>query len=168
MMTIRKAEEDELPELLRIYKCARTYMKEHGNAEQWGASYPQDVLLREDIRKGWLYVCVGSDGRPHAVFAFILGEDPSYRFIEDGCWPDNEPYGTLHRIASDGVLKGVFSSVIGYCLSVIPNIRADTHADNHTMLHLFAKYHFVRCGIIHEETERIAFQLKAVASPRTN
>ena len=36
---------------------------------------------------------------------FIIGADPTYEVIEDGAWPDNSPYGTIHRIAGDGQVK---------------------------------------------------------------
>lgn len=36
----------------------------------------------------------------------FLGEDESYRVIEDGAWHLDQPYGTIHRLASNG--KGVW------------------------------------------------------------
>ncbi len=40
-------------------------------------------------------------------FAFILGEDPTYQQI-DGAWLNDQPYGTIHRIAGNGKIKGTF------------------------------------------------------------
>ena len=41
----------------------------------------------------------------HGVFAFILGEDPTYGVIEDGQWLSGDPYGTIHRIAGGRLRK---------------------------------------------------------------
>mgnify|MGYP002933455973 FL=1 len=48
-----------------------------------------------------LYV-LREEGAIHGVFAFILGEDPTYRVIEQGAWLSDAPYGTIHAVASDG------------------------------------------------------------------
>ena len=101
------------------------------------------------------------NGRLEAVFAFILGPDPTYAKIEDGQWLNDEvPYGTIHRLASAGDRRGVASEVIAWCLEHCESLRADTHADNKIMQHLLEKNGFVRCGIIHVEdgTPRVAYQ----------
>ncbi len=159
---IRKAELQELPLLYDIGKKARAYMVRTGNPTQWDAGYP-DLYLREDIKKDHLYVLTDEKNCPHAFFAFILGEDPSYRVI-DGEWLNEEPYGTIHRLASDGELKGAFGIVLEFCRKICPNIRADTHEMNRTMRHLLEKHGFTRCGYINldkqeGDTLRVAYQL---------
>ncbi len=37
------------------------------------------------------------------------------RVIEDGAWPDNSPYGTIHRIAGDGQVKGLLQLCVAFC-----------------------------------------------------
>lgn len=149
----------DLPQILAIYQTARDFMKEHGNASQWGDHYPQQELLEEDIRLGQLFVCVEA-GAVHGVFAFILGDDPTYNRIDHGAWPNDRPYGTIHRIAGDGSTRGILGRCLQYCRSRSQNIRLDTHADNKVMQHLAAKYGFQRCGIIYLEdgSPRIAYQ----------
>ena len=57
-MEIRKAKLDELDALMAIYDGARAYMRENGNAEQWGNGYPSKELIRTDIETGHCHVCV--------------------------------------------------------------------------------------------------------------
>ena len=159
-MIIRRAEERDLASILRVYETAREYMRQSGNPDQWGTDKPQRKLLEDDIRKGELFV--GEDeGDIHFVFAFILGADPTYSYIEDGSWLSDEPYGTIHRIASDGTVSGVVKMAVEYCRETIPNIRIDTHEKNKTMQHVVEKLGFTRCGIIYLEdgAPRIAYQL---------
>lgn len=159
-MTIRAAQPQDLPAIERIYAAARAYMAASGNPHQWGDSgYPHAPLLMQDIEKNQLFI-LEENGLPHGVFAFILGQDPTYAVIEDGQWRNDRPYGTIHRIASDGQLRGVFPRVLAYCLERADDIRIDTHHDNKTMQHVVLKHGFVRCGIIHLENgdPRIAYQ----------
>ena len=159
---VRKAEMRDLPRILEIYDAARRYMVQSGNPTQWGDGYPKEELLQEDIAQGQLYVCCDGAGRAYGVFAFMLGEDPSYVEI-DGAWPNDRPYGTIHRLASDGSVRGVFGECVDFCRGIITNLRGDTHPNNTTMQHLLEKHGFVRCGTIllpdqQEDRLRIAYQ----------
>ena len=157
---IRLAETKDLDAVEQVYAAARAYMAASGNPHQWGDSgYPHRDLLEEDIEKMRLYV-IEENGAVHAVFAFMLGDDPTYAYIEDGQWPNSKPYGTVHRIASDGQIKGMFTRAFDFCRSKIDEVRIDTHHDNKTMQHVVAKHGFKRCGIIFLENgaPRIAYQ----------
>ena len=72
----------------------------------------------------------------------------------------NLPYHVIHRLASDGSVKGVGRAVFGWCMERCGNLRVDTHADNTTMLSLLDRLGFTRCGTIYVEdgTPRTAFQ----------
>ena len=108
------------------------------------------------------------DGQIEAVFAFILGTDPTYAVIEDGQWLDDTlPYGTVHRLASAGKHKGVASAVLDWSMEHCQSLRADTHADNKIMQHLLEKNGFTRCGIIHvaDGSPRFAYQKLAPTQP---
>lgn len=157
---IRLAETKDLDAIGKVYDAARAYMAASGNPHQWGDdSYPHRDLLEEDIEKRRLYV-IEEKCAVHAVFAFMLGDDPTYAYIEDGQWPNQKPYGTIHRIASDGQIKGMFTRAFDFCRSRIDEIRIDTHHDNKTMQHVVTKHGFKRCGIIYLENgdPRIAYQ----------
>lgn len=156
---VRKAEKADLADILKIYRAAKAYMAATGNPTQWEEGYP-DCRLDRDIEAGNLYVLCGEDGTVHAAFAFILGEEPDYAVIEDGSWTSSAPYGTIHRLGSDGTIRGVFSQCLEFCKGISPYIRADTHHDNRTMQHLLEKHGFVRRGIIHiyNGSPRIAYE----------
>lgn len=158
-MNIRPAKAEDLPEILAVYAYAREFMKKTGNPRQWGDSWPPAEVLSEDIRKGQLYVVCGENGICGS-FAFILGEDPSYREI-DGSWLNDAPYGAIHRVASNGTEKGVMKAVMNYCESRIDNLRIDTHGDNKVMQGLIRRAGFTLCGTIHvieDDDPRVAFQ----------
>lgn len=164
-MTIRSARPEDLPEILRVYEAARAFMRKSGNLHQWVGGYPQKALLEEDIAKGRLFV-FDADGAVHAVFAFILGDDPTYAFIEGGQWLNGRPYGTIHRIGSDGTERGVVKAALDFALAKTSEVRADTHADNFPMQRALEKCGFVRCGTIYLENgdPRIAYQFSKEAN----
>ena len=160
-MQIRNAEQTDIEAIMGIYDVGRSLMRATGNAAQWVNGYPSRALIEGDIAKGNCYVIEGDDGMAHAVFAFIIGADPTYAVIEDGAWLNDEPYGTIHRIASDGALRGVLGEAVAFALERTGNLRIDTHEDNVPMQGALAKAGFARCGIIYCEdgTPRIAFHL---------
>ena len=157
--TIRKATLSDLPRIREIYEIARQFMRKNGNHSQWGKGDEPEALIEEDIRQGNLYVL--EEAGIHAVFAFIIGEDPTYLEIEEGSWKSEEPYAAVHRVASDGTVQGVLGHVMDYCSAQVPHLRIDTHKDNKVMQHVLEKYGFVSCGIVHvpDGSPRIAYEL---------
>ena len=154
-MKIRHAAEQDLSRMMEIYAIARKYMADHGNPNQWGGTnWPPEALIREDIKLGKSYVCE-ADGAVTGVFFFDQGKDvePTYRVIENGDWLNDEPYGVIHRIASDGTVKGVGACCFDWAFEQIPHLRADTHPDNLTMQNLLTKLGFEMRGIIHVEED---------------
>lgn len=152
-MHIRHAAPSDLPAMERIYAQARIYMADNGNPTQWGDTYPLDVQMEEvaeDVALGRSYVCE-EDGRVAAVFTFTAGPDPTYAVIEDGQWPDEEPYGVVHRIATGGARNGAGAFCLRWCLERCGNLRIDTHEDNRPMRALLDKLGFVYCGKIYVE-----------------
>ena len=160
-MEIRNTKPDEIDTVLSIYAHGREIMRREGNPTQWGDSRPQKELIVGDIERGNSYVVV-EGGRICGVFAFIIGHDETYDYIEDGAWLNDDPYGTIHRIASDETAHGILASAVVFCKTKVKNLRIDTHADNAIMRHLIEKLGFTRCGTIYVDdgTARIAYQLK--------
>lgn len=146
--TIRPARPEELSEIQTIYASARRFMVASGNPNQWADGYPSLALLAVDIAKGQLYV-EEVDGVLNAAFVLAVGEDPTYDYIEDGEWLSDTSYSTIHRLASNGAVSGVFSRCVAFCQSRNPHLRIDTHHDNFVMQHLAEKEGFRRCGIIY-------------------
>ena len=157
-MQIRPATAADLPQLMEIFAGARRFMAEHGNPSQWPASYPGKALMAEQIARGVCYVCE-ADGAIQGTFCLIFGADPTYAVIENGGWPDDAPYATIHRLASAGRMPGVGRFCIDWCGQRADTLRADTHADNHVMQHLLQSSGFVRCGIIYTDngSPRLAY-----------
>lgn len=159
-MNIRLTTYDDIDALLGIFAHARRQMAADGNPTQWGDGYPARQQLEADIQRGVSYV-LEQDGVVCATFVFIVGKDPTYDVIDDGAWLDDEQqYGTIHRIASDGQVKGVFDLVLGWCTARCGNVRIDTHKDNSRMIGLIEKAGFTRCGIIYTRggSPRVAYQ----------
>ena len=153
------AKEADLPRILEIYDIAKAYMRANGNPNQWNGAYPDPETLRTDIEKQRLYVYKKA-GSIHGVFMLLLEEEPTYAYIEDGSWREETPYGTIHRLAGDGEVRGLFAKCVAFCESKVKYLRADTHFDNHTMQHLLEKNGFERRGIIYLKNgdPRIAYQ----------
>lgn len=195
---IRLAEEHDLPAILEIYRKARIYMADNGNASQWGDTYPPAAVVQEDIARRQLYVITDekpvfcapetthqthanplsfdthqtltetfssdmhtcTDFTVHAVFAFLPGKEPDYDRIEAGHWISDSDYRAVHRVASDGTLRGVVRQCMDYCKSQCGHLRIDTHQDNLVMQHQLEKNHFQRRGIIRlaDGSPRIAYE----------
>lgn len=167
-MMIRTATSSDLPDILKIYAQARQIMKASGNPHQWGDNRPSEMQLRQDIEGGHLYVIIENETIAAAFFYDIL-EDPTYAVIENGAWLNNESYGVVHRIASNGTCRGILSAILEFAQKTVlengvTNLRIDTHNDNKIMQHLLAKHGFSKCGIIYVEdgTPRIAYQLSLI------
>ena len=47
-MEIRKASVQDLGQIMQVYDKARKFMRENGNAEQWGEDYPSAELIEHD------------------------------------------------------------------------------------------------------------------------
>jgi hypothetical protein len=158
-LKIRHAELTDLEEIEAIYSYARAFMAENGNTTQWKDGYPQRAMLEADIEKENLYVVL-NDAEICGVFLFVIGEDPTYTYIE-GKWPSSDTYGTIHRIASDGTHKGVMQLCVDFCRTICPHIRIDTHEKNQTMRNALTRLGFSYCGTIYIEdgTPRMAFCL---------
>lgn len=157
-MVIRKTEEKDLAAVLDIYSGARLRMLEMGNP-QWEFSHPTEEMVREDIARGVGYV-LEEDGKVIGAFVFVIGEDPTYEYIENGAWLNDEPYGTLHRVAGDGKTHGVMKAALAFCESQIANVRVDTHEKNLPMQHILDGAGYTRCGRIYvaDGSPRIACQ----------
>ncbi|MCR5481921.1 MAG: N-acetyltransferase [Clostridia bacterium] len=178
-MFVRRTEKKDFEEIKKIFAYAREFMRQNGNPGQWSNNRPSDELLLDDIEKGNSYCIVEGTqaegtqtecaqtecgqtqdtGKIIGVFTFIPGIDPTYIEIEGGSWLNDEPYGTIHRMAGAKGAKGIFDIALSFCENLTDNIRVDTHHDNLVLQHLAEKHGFQRCGIIYVDdgTPRIAY-----------
>ena len=150
-MTIRKTTPADIETLMNIFAHARAFMTEHGNPTQWASrNWPPRELILQDMEQGKSYVCE-EDGRVVGTFFFDSGKDiePTYSRIEGGSWSADRPYGVIHRIASDGTVRGVGKFCIDWALEKCGYLRIDTHSDNTVLRSLLEKKGFRYCGIIY-------------------
>ncbi len=161
-MKIRKATAADLERIMEIYRFAQDFMIRSGNSKQWGHFYPDAELIQKDIADGKCHILHDETG-VHGVFALFAGEEPTYKVIEDGQWLNTEPYLTIHRLAGDGQVHGLFRCAVEYCKDLTSNIRIDTHEKNVVMQKQILKNGFQRCGTIHvaNGSPRIAYQWTA-------
>lgn len=153
------AEKKDMQRILEIYAYARAFMRKTGNPNQWKNGFPPEELLLNDISAGNLYV-LKQEATIHAVFFFAIGEDPTYKKIEDGTWLSDTEYGVIHRVASDGEIKGVLSMIVDFCSQKTSHLRIDTHRDNQIMQRAIVKNGFQKRGIIYTASgsPRIAYE----------
>ncbi|MBD9207312.1 MAG: N-acetyltransferase [Clostridiales bacterium] len=156
---VRRATESDLPRALAIYDSARRFMRANGNTVQWLNGYPSEVLLRQDTARGDLYV-MEDGGVIYGVFAFIIGDDPTYQTIHGAC--RRCPAGAACRRAyrCPATRRGVLAEAVDWALTRLPHLRADTHEANVTMQRCLERAGFVRCGVIHvaDGTPRLAYE----------
>ena len=159
-MVIRQSTPEDLPEILRLIAAARAFMAERGNPSQWPEGYPSAEQLSSDIARGHNYVCVAPEyAGLVGTFYFAVEEEPSYQHIE-GRWLNDNPYGVIHRLASDGRVRGLFRECLAFASKHCSEIRVDTHEDNAPMRQLLVAESFVPCGTIYvaDGSPRIAYQ----------
>lgn len=144
---IRKANINDAEELAKIYANARQYMIDCG-FEQWVNGYPSIDDVKNDIANGVCHLLEDDEGI-YGAFAMIGGNDPTYDYIENGEWISNEPYLTLHRVASSGRVRNTFSQMVEYAKGINPHLRVDTHKDNKKMQNAILRNGFEYRGIIY-------------------
>lgn len=151
---------EDVATCLSLYEAARGIMRSSGNMSQWTNGYPSREVLENDIINNNSYVICDNE-EIVGTFACIVGEDPTYSYIEDGEWQEPTlPYATIHRLASTSETHGIAKAAFDYAIGLAPSMRADTHADNHIMQHILEKYGFARRGTIYlaNGDPRVAYQ----------
>ena len=159
MFHFRPALPEDLPQILDIYENARAFMRQSGNPNQWRSHHPAVEILKDDIQKGQLYLCMEGDDIA-AVFCYFQGIDPTYLRIDDGQWLNDDPYGVIHRIASTGKFPRMVEVCTEWCLDRCPSLKIDTHRDNAPMRSALDRCGFTYCGVIviDDGSERVAYQ----------
>lgn len=147
-MKIRQATIEDIPKMREIFNYGRELQIQTGNPNQWEEGYPSKKLMMEDMEKGAAYVCESDQGEMTAVLSVFTEPDPTYYEIE-GEWLNDEPYTTIHRIATSGVVKGVGQYCLQWVQERSEHVRIDTHKDNAPMKYVLEKLGFAYCGVIY-------------------
>ncbi len=160
---IRKALPEDFDAVMQIYANARRFMKENGNPDQWGDSYPPVETVKEDLSEnGHGYVATDGQDLLAAFYFEENADDPTYREIFDGEWLNPLPYGVVHRIAVSNLGRGrkIGKLCLSWALEQTGNIKIDTHTSNLPMQKLLTSLGFVHCGSIYldDRSRRMAYQ----------
>ena len=124
-MKIRLSPAEDIPAIMAIYDVARQFMKDQGNPTQWDGGYPSAGLI-EGRHRGWPLLCCRGRRAAGWYLAFIIGEDPTYQGHRKGnlafC---RMPFRlNIHRIASNGQVRGLSRQVFWFCRQQIPTCES--------------------------------------------
>lgn len=153
MTKIEKADPGDLPELLSIFEQAKLFMRRTGNPDQWNDDYPTREVILSDILAGELYK-VTEDGTAHAVFMASDRGDAWYDENPES-FSGGEGYWVIHRVASDGKIKGVLALALDFVRPMAKAIRMDTYIDNHVMQHALLRNGMVETGRLSSPDGRV-------------
>lgn len=169
MRTFEKSREDDVPQIMDIIAQAQAYLAAQG-INQWQNGYPDEAIVRQDIRLGNGYV-LKEDGAVIGIATIIFDGEPSYADIHDGAWTTPEPYACIHRIAVSGHArgKGAADALMTAADDVIrvqgvKGVRIDTHRENIVMQRMLARNGYSLCGVIYladsveKGAERVALE----------
>lgn len=162
---LRKTEDRDISAVMNIIKQAQQYFKER-NIDQWQNGYPNELIIKEDIKKGWSYILTDGDNVVATAAISFEGEQ-TYDEIYEGRWLSNEKYAVIHRICVNNEFKGnglasqILDSAERLCIERnVHSIKIDTHKENISMQRSLVKKGYKYCGIIYleDKSERIAFE----------
>ncbi len=164
-MNFRKAENRDIPEIIKIINAAQNYLRKEG-IDQWQNNYPNSETIREDIRQNNSYL-IQQGKHIIATAAVIFAKDSTYDYIEAGEWIADGKYGVIHRAAvkeeykGQGIMAEIFKNTYKLARSEnAESIRIDTHPENLAMQQAIEKESFKYCGIIYisDGSERLAYE----------
>ena len=151
-MEIILAEKEDINELVNLYHIAVDHMFDENNINQW--QHTEDNFINhitKYINENKFYKVV-KNNEIVGFFAMIYGIDVTYNEIK-GKWINNDPYVTIHKIASKYYQQGIASEMLNYVINDaikkgIYIVRIDTHKDNISMHKFLQKHGFINCGVI--------------------
>lgn len=148
-MEIKLATVQDIPALHELFNTGRQRQRQNG-ITQWAEGYPSEELIREDIKREAAYICLTDEGERVGAISVFTEPDPTYFEIE-GEWLNDEPYASVHRIVTNGQIKGLGQYLLKWVQRQYDNIRIDTHKENEPMKHVLTKLGFEYCGVIYLE-----------------
>ena len=159
------AQAKDLHRCIDILRAGRDFQRAQGFV-QWPDGFPNEAVIRSDIRKKLGYVVKVDDVIAAYLYLGFDG-DPSYPQIK-GAWQYDDPYAVIHRIAIADEFRGMgladitFRLVGDFCKEKgVSLLRIGTHERNTRMQHVLDKNGFVYCGIVIQDSgERLAYEKK--------
>lgn len=147
---VRKAELDDLPQIMKIVADVKEEMHRAGNP-QWDDEYPQEKDFRQDIENRDLYV-KDNNGLIYGFICLNYSEPDEYHGLN---WSLDDKCLVLHRMAVNsnfrnqgtGMLLMQFAEELAQREGVT-SIKSDTNSANPKMNALFQKLHYRYVGEI--------------------
>lgn len=150
-MKIRLAAEEDIPVIMSLIREVVPEMIRSGNF-QWDDNYPNEAVLKEDVRLHQLWVAEVSTGIIAGVAAITGEQEPEYSNVG---WNMHEEAIVIHRLAvspryrGKGIAQALLTLAeevaIGRGISVL---RVDTNSANEATQNLFPKLGYVYAGDI--------------------
>ena len=149
-LRVRKGSIDDIDTVLDLFENARRCMRANGNLTQWANGYPARADTASDVSHDALMICEDADtGEVVGTFCMQTWPEYTYTDIYEGAWPDQMPYGTVHRMAAKYQGRGIGAFCLAWAQERFGCLRADTHADNTPMQATLAHAGFAYCGIVY-------------------
>lgn len=159
-MEITRAKNEDIPEILRLYKDCIRAMALKG-IFQWDDKYPNRETAEEDNNNGWLYV-YRQNGAIAGVLTINNVQSPEYNDIT---WElkDKNP-AVIHRLAVNPLYQrhGIARSMMAFAEALAAenchrSIRLDTYSINHFALRLYDRLGYRRAGTIYFSYRTVPF-----------
>lgn len=176
-MKVRKSTLADLTALMEVFDKGREIQHQSGNFSQWNNGYPSHDLLKQDILTGHSYVVISDEAEVDYPEGTILGTyylhqgpNPIFASINPIQWLNQENYVTVHRMSSNGLVKGAGRFILQTVIDSHENVRLFTHEDNGQMLKLCLALGFQHCGYFNlvDGTERIILHSYKPTQPIIN
>ena len=151
-MEIVQATENDLEELLDLYRRAADRMEVSGLKQwHWGV-YPTEELIREDVARGLMYIQRVDGMLAGAVAVFNGTGEPEYDAVP---WTGGLNPGYFHRLVIDPPMQGagMAAGILDDLQQMLRRqgcdcIRCDTALNNKRAMRLYEKMGFQPCGYI--------------------
>ncbi len=151
-MDIIRATENDLEELLNLYRRAADQMEAAGLKQwHWGV-YPTEELIREDVAQGLMYIMRVDGTLAGAVSVFDGTGEPEYDAVP---WTGGVNPGYFHRLVIDPPMQGagMAADMLDDLQQMLRRrgcdcIRCDTALNNRRAIRLYEKMGFRACGYI--------------------
>jgi ribosomal protein S18 acetylase RimI-like enzyme len=150
-MIIRKANKEDLENIMKMYKSCVTGMLENG-IDQWDDTYPNTEIISEDLNVGTYYVSE-MDGTIIGGINIDKNQDDTYLALD---WEDkSDSFLVVHRL---GVKEEFWNKKIGKDLMLfteklviekgLKSIRLDTYSGNPKAMEFYRRLGYTELGTI--------------------
>ena len=167
MINYRKANIEDIDQVMEAVEDAREFLKEQGNG-QWQDGYPNRNDFINDINNDRLFV-VSDDNDPKIIVGVcaLTYKEEDYHHLYEGQWLTDLPYMVMHRVAvrksyrHKGYGKRLFEVFIEQAKKEnYHSLRIDTHEGNMVMRNIIMSFGFSFCGkaILTPNKNRMVFE----------